>query len=108
MKLKLVVLVVLVAIGVGALAVTFGGLGANAAAGTEYLTAAATVGDVTDDVAATGTLAAAESYGLIFGADPVPRWGRRFRPDGRGFVAGDRGDRNGRRHRRGGRHARDG
>ena len=70
MKLKLVVLVVLVAIGVGALAVTFGGLGANAATGTEYLTAAATVGDVTDDVAATGTLAAAESYGLIFGADP--------------------------------------
>ena len=31
MKLKLVVLAVLVAIGVGALAVTFGGLGANAA-----------------------------------------------------------------------------
>ena len=70
MKLKLVVLVVLVAIGVGALAVTIGGLGANAAASTEYLTAPATVGDVTDDVAATGTLAAAESYGLLFGADP--------------------------------------
>jgi macrolide-specific efflux system membrane fusion protein len=70
MKLKLVVLVVLVAIGIGALAVTFGGLGANAVASTEYLTAPATVGDVTDDVAATGTLAAAESYGLLFGADP--------------------------------------
>ncbi len=70
MKLKLVVLVVLVAVGVGALAVTFGGFGTNAAASTQYLTAAATVADVTDDVAATGTLAAAESYGLLFGADP--------------------------------------
>jgi RND family efflux transporter MFP subunit len=70
MKLKLVALVVLVTVGVGALAVTFGGLGANAAIGTQYLTAPATVGDVTDDVAATGTLAAAESYGLLFGADP--------------------------------------
>lgn len=70
MKLKLVVLVVLVAIGIGALAVTFGGLGANAAASTQYLTAPATVGDVTDDVAATGSLAAAESYGLLFGVGP--------------------------------------
>ena len=70
MKLKLVALVVLVAVGVGALAVTFGGFGANAAASTEYLTSPATVGDVTDDVAATGTLAASESYGLLFGADP--------------------------------------
>jgi RND family efflux transporter MFP subunit len=70
MRSKLVALVALVAVGVGALAVTFGGLGANAAASTQYLTAAATVGDVTDDVAATGTLASAESYGLVFGADP--------------------------------------
>lgn len=70
MKLKLVALVVLVAVGVGALAVTFGGFGANAAASTQYLTATATVGDVTDDVAATGSLASAESYGLAFGADP--------------------------------------
>ncbi len=70
MKVKLVVLVVLVAVGVGALAVTFAGLGANAAASTQYLLSPATVGDVTDDVAATGTLAAAESYGLLFGADP--------------------------------------
>ncbi len=70
MKLKLLALVVLVAVGVGALAVTFGGLGANAAASTEYLTSPATVGDVTDDVAATGTLAPAESYGILFGADP--------------------------------------
>lgn len=70
MKLKLAALVVLIAVGVGALAVTFGGLGANAASSTQYLTAEATVGDITDDVAATGSLAAAEHYGLLFGTDP--------------------------------------
>jgi macrolide-specific efflux system membrane fusion protein len=70
MKLKVVALVALVAVGVGAVAVASGVVGASAAASTEFLTANATVGDVTDDVAATGTLAATESYGLLFGADP--------------------------------------
>jgi macrolide-specific efflux system membrane fusion protein len=70
MKLKVAVLVALVAVGVGAVAVASGAIGADAASTTQYLTANATVGDVTDDVAATGTLAATESYGLIFGADP--------------------------------------
>ena len=70
MKLKLAALVTLVAVGVGAVAVASGVVGASAASGPEYLTANATVGDVTDDVAATGTLAAAETYGLLFGADP--------------------------------------
>ena len=36
----------------------------------EYLTTEATIGDVTDEVAATGTLAAATSYGLAFGQAP--------------------------------------
>lgn len=70
MKRKLLALVVLVAVGIAALAVTFGGLGAAAANTTQYLTTPATVGDVTDDVAATGSLAAATTYGLVFGADP--------------------------------------
>lgn len=70
MKLKVVALVALVAVGVGAVAVASGVVGASAAASTEFLTANATVGDVTDDVAATGTLATTESYGLLFGADP--------------------------------------
>jgi len=70
MKLKLVALVVLVAVGVGAVAFASGAIGANAAASPQYLTSNATVGDVTDDVAATGTLAASESYGLLFGTDP--------------------------------------
>jgi RND family efflux transporter MFP subunit len=70
MKLKIIALVALVAVGVGAVAVATGAIGAKAASGPDYLTANATVGDLTDDVAATGTLAASESYGLVFGMDP--------------------------------------
>jgi RND family efflux transporter MFP subunit len=70
MKRKLLALVVLVAVGIAALAVTFGGLGAAAATTTQYLTTPATRGDVTDEVAATGTLAAATTYGMAFGTDP--------------------------------------
>ena len=70
MKRRILALVVLVAIGIAALAVTFGGLGAAAATTTQYLTTPATLGDVTDEVAATGSLAAATTYGLVFGADP--------------------------------------
>jgi RND family efflux transporter MFP subunit len=70
MKLKVIALVALVAVGVGAVAVATGAIGAQAASGPDYLTANATVGDLTDDVAATGTLAASEAYGLVFGVDP--------------------------------------
>jgi macrolide-specific efflux system membrane fusion protein len=70
MKRKLFALVVLVAIGIAAMAVTFGGLGAAAATTNQYLSTPATVGNVTDEVAATGSLAAATTYGLVFGADP--------------------------------------
>jgi len=70
MKTKIVAVLVLAAIGVGAIYVSLGGFQAQAASATEYLTAAATTGDVTDDVAATGTIEAAERYGLVFGADP--------------------------------------
>src|SRR3954452_20928919 len=70
MKTKIVAVLVLAAIGVGAIYVSLGGFQAQAASPTEYLTAAATTGDVTDDVAATGTIEAAERYGLVFGADP--------------------------------------
>jgi RND family efflux transporter MFP subunit len=70
MKRKLASLVVLVAVGLAALVVTFGWFGAAAATTNQYLTSQATLGDVSDDVAATGSLAAATSYGLVFGADP--------------------------------------
>jgi macrolide-specific efflux system membrane fusion protein len=70
MKTKLVAVLVLAAVGVGAIYVSLGGLSAQAAATTQYLTAPATMGDVTEDVAATGTLASSVRYGLVFGADP--------------------------------------
>ena len=70
MKRKLLALVVLVVIGVAAVAMTFGGFGAAAATTTQYLSSPATVGDVSEEVAATGSLAAATTYGLLFGIDP--------------------------------------
>jgi macrolide-specific efflux system membrane fusion protein len=72
MKLKLFVIALLVAVGAVAVFVSLGGalpLSGDAAA-SEYLTATATTGDVTDEVAATGAVTAAQTYGLGFGAAP--------------------------------------
>lgn len=83
MKLKLFVILVLVAAGAAAVFVSLGGLpsGTPATAST-YLTAAAAIGDVTDDVAATGTVAPTSSYALGFGA--TPRLGDGATPTGSG------------------------
>ncbi|HEY4189296.1 MAG TPA: efflux RND transporter periplasmic adaptor subunit [Candidatus Limnocylindrales bacterium] len=73
MKLKLLVIVGLVVVAGAAVFVSVGGglpLAGNANA-TQYLTAAASTGDVTDSVAATGTIAATKGYDLGFGAAPV-------------------------------------
>ena len=70
MRRKLLAIAVLVALGVGALAITVGGVGAQATTANDYLTSQAAIGDVTDQVAATGTLAAATTYGLVFGEAP--------------------------------------
>src|SRR4029079_7215063 len=70
MKTKIAAVVALGVVGIGAIVFAMGGLNVNAAAAPEYLTANATVGDVTQDVAATGTIAPAETYGVVFGADP--------------------------------------
>ena len=70
MKTKIVAVLVLAAVGVGAIYVSLGGFSAQASAPTQSLTATATTGDGTDDVAATGTLQSAVRYGLVFGADP--------------------------------------
>jgi RND family efflux transporter MFP subunit len=70
MKLKLAAVAVLAAVGVGALVYTLGGVDASAADTPEYLTSPATVGDVTDDIAATGTIAATARTGVGFGLDP--------------------------------------
>jgi macrolide-specific efflux system membrane fusion protein len=67
MKLKILAIVALAAIGVGAAFVAMGGLPASAASTTQYLTGAATTGDVADEVAATGTVATSASYGVAFG-----------------------------------------
>jgi RND family efflux transporter MFP subunit len=70
MRRKILALVVLAAVGIGAVAVSVGALGAQPAAANDYLTTEATIGDVIDQVAATGTLAAATSYGIAFGQAP--------------------------------------
>jgi RND family efflux transporter MFP subunit len=70
MRRKILALVVLAAVGLGAVAVSVGAVGAKPAAANDYLTTQASVGDVTDQVAATGTLAAASTYGLVFGEEP--------------------------------------
>jgi macrolide-specific efflux system membrane fusion protein len=68
MKLKILAIVAMGIVGVGAAFVAVGGLPASAASTTRYLTGAVTTGDVTDDVAATGSVAASASYGVAFGS----------------------------------------
>ena len=68
MRLKILAIVVLGAVGVGAAFVALGGIPASAAAATQYLTGSVTTGDVSDEVAATGSIDASESYGTSFGA----------------------------------------
>ena len=70
MKLKIVTVVALVAVGVGAAVYALGGVASGAASATQYRTSQVRTGDVTDDVAASGSLAATDRYGLLFGADP--------------------------------------
>lgn len=67
MKLKVLAIVVLGAVGLGAAFIAIGGLPASAATQSQYLTSAAATGDVVDDVAATGIVAASGSYGAAFG-----------------------------------------
>jgi macrolide-specific efflux system membrane fusion protein len=71
MKLKVLAIVLLLLVGGGALFVAMGGLPRGAAAATTYLTAAASVTDVSDDIAATGAVAAATSWNLQFGSAPT-------------------------------------
>ena len=67
MKVKLLLVVALVVVGAAAVYVSMGGLPASAASTTRYLTADAAMGDVTDEVAATGTVAPTSTYGVAFG-----------------------------------------
>jgi RND family efflux transporter MFP subunit len=72
MKLKLLAIVVLIVAGGGAIFVSVFGLPSSAASNTTYLTSAATVGNISADIAATGTIASSTQYGLAFGAVPQP------------------------------------
>lgn len=72
MKWKVLAIVVLLAGGGVAVAGSFGVFGASASAATSYLTAQASVADVVDQVAATGTIAATTTYGLAFGETAHP------------------------------------
>jgi HlyD family secretion protein len=71
MRLKIAAIVVLLAVGGGAVAVAAGALTPTATNATTLLTATAAVTDVTDEIAATGTVQAAWQYDLAFGAAPV-------------------------------------
>ena len=72
MKLKLLAILVLVVAGAGAIFVSLGGLPTNAASNATYLTSAAVVGNISNDIAATGTIAASTRYGLAFGTAAQP------------------------------------
>lgn len=70
MRWKFLAIVVLVAVAAGAVAVSLGALTPPSTAATNLLTATASVADVTDEVAATGTVSSAETYGVAFGTAP--------------------------------------
>lgn len=70
MRLKLLGAVLLVVVGIGAVLFVVVRPGAASGSGTQYLTAQATRQDVTDDVAANGTLEPVTRYGLSFGSPP--------------------------------------
>jgi multidrug efflux pump subunit AcrA (membrane-fusion protein) len=65
-----IVVAALLAVGVGAVYISTAGQGGASAATTSYLTRAAALGTVTRSAAATGTIAAADSYSLDFGVEP--------------------------------------
>lgn len=68
MRLKVLAIVVLLVVAGGAIFLSFGGgLAPAATAATTLLTATASVADVSDDIAATGTIAATTQYTVSFG-----------------------------------------
>ncbi|MBI2781238.1 MAG: efflux RND transporter periplasmic adaptor subunit [Chloroflexi bacterium] len=68
MRLKLLAIVVLLVISGGAIAVAMGGFAPAASSASTLLMAAASVADVTDEIAATGSIEAANTYDLSFGS----------------------------------------
>jgi membrane fusion protein, macrolide-specific efflux system len=71
MRLKLIAIVVLLAVGGTAVAAALGVFTPQATNATSPLAATAAVTDVTDEIAARGTVQAAAQYSLAFGSAPV-------------------------------------
>jgi membrane fusion protein, macrolide-specific efflux system len=67
MKLKVLAIVLLLVVAGGALVVAMGGLPKTSADAVTYLTSPATVTNVSDDIAATGSIASATGWDLAFG-----------------------------------------
>ena len=71
MKLKLFVIALLLVVGGAAIFIALGGLPRGASAATTFLTGTAAVADVSNDVAATGTIASSATWSLAFGTAPT-------------------------------------
>lgn len=71
MRIKVVAIVVLLVVAGGAVFASLGAFSPSASTATTLLTTAAEVTDVTDEIAATGTVQAVAKYFLAFGQDPV-------------------------------------
>ncbi len=72
MKLKLLAVVALLAVGSAAVLVSVGVIGTTAAVTTTFRTSTVTRADLSDDIAATGTVASTNAYGLAFGSGGHP------------------------------------
>jgi len=71
MKWKVAAVVLLLAVGLGTAGFVVLAPGANSRAQSQYLTAAVSRGNVTQQVVATGSVRSAATYNLAFGSDPV-------------------------------------
>jgi macrolide-specific efflux system membrane fusion protein len=76
MRLKVLAIVVLLVVAGGAVVAAMGGLTPATTSASTLLTAAAAVTDVTDEIAATGTVEATDQYDLAFGdpSGPAMTW----------------------------------
>lgn len=76
MRLKVLAIVVLLVVAGGAVVAAMGGFTSSTTAASTLLTAAAAVTDVSDEIAATGTVEATDQYELTFGdpSQPAVTW----------------------------------
>jgi macrolide-specific efflux system membrane fusion protein len=75
MKLRLAAVILLLAVGAGAVGYTFLGIGAAPSSNSQYLTAQVARQDVVDQIVATGSVSATASYTLAFGSAPAEQAG---------------------------------